>query len=474
MPRSVLRASIAESSHYSSSSAERESSVALIPLKRLRKLVSKEMASLIGEAAFVFLLRASGAILVYLTQVLFARWLGATELGSYVLALSWLLILSYIASVGFPFTALRFVPQDMVTGQHGRVRGFVRRGRQIVGLGGLAISGIASATVLLLDHLFSVSNKLPLLAAFMCVPMLAFMLLHQEIARAFSKVVVAFTPNWILRHLLVLLGVWALLNYGGTTLSATGVLLLTAAVLAPLALWQYLAVDRLLRTQVSDAKREYDTPQWLRMALPLLPVFLFTSNFQEINIVVAGGFLTKDQIAIYNAGLRTANLIAFVLYAVNTAVLPRLSEFHGRRDKVSMQRLVARATLLRSGAALAGFLGLIVIGKQVLGLFGPDFAPGYVPLLILAFAQLVIGAAGPVSQLLIVTGHQDDCLRVFSAAIAATVLLNPLFIWQFGMNGAAIATLLVTLGWNSWLQVLVMRRLGIRASIFAAARVLRN
>ncbi|MGH8603020.1 MAG: hypothetical protein ACREXR_09705, partial [Gammaproteobacteria bacterium] len=138
----------------------------MTPLKSLRKLVAKEMASLLGEAAFIFLLRASGAILVYFTQVLFARWLGATELGSYVLALSWLLILSYVASFGFPFTALRFVPQDMVNRQYGRVRGFVRRGRQIVGLGGLAVSGIASATVLLVDHLFSVSNKLPLLAAF--------------------------------------------------------------------------------------------------------------------------------------------------------------------------------------------------------------------------------------------------------------------------------------------------------------------
>ena len=87
-------------------------------------------------------------------------------------------------------------------------------------------------------------------------------------------------------------------------------------------------------------------------------------------------------------------------------------------------------------------------------------------MMILAAAQLLRSAAGPVMSLMAVTGHQDSCLIVFASALVAAVILAFLLVPLFGIEGAAITVLIVTLGWSVWLHRLVVSHLGIRPSIF--------
>ena len=102
----------------------------------------------------------------------------------------------------------------------------------------------------------------------------------------------------------------------------------------------------------------------------------------------------------------------------------------------------------------------------MLGLFGDEFVAGYEIMMILAVTQLVRSAAGPVLSLMSVTGHQDSCLIVFASALVAAVVLVFALVPVFGIQGAAVTVLLVTLGWSLWLHHLVVSQLGIRPSIF--------
>jgi O-antigen/teichoic acid export membrane protein len=114
--------------------------------------------------------------------------------------------------------------------------------------------------------------------------------------------------------------------------------------------------------------------------------------------------------------------------------------------------------------AAAAILGLA--GREVLGLFGEEFTPGYPILMILALAQLVQAGVGPVTRLISLSGHQDRTILVFAVALVVAVVLVMILVPLFGIRGAAIATLLDTVLWVFWMRYLVIRRLNIRPTVF--------
>ena len=62
-------------------------------------------------AGTAFLIRVASAALVYLTQVLFARWMGSFEFGIYVYVWTWVLLLGGLVDLGLATAAQRFIPE---------------------------------------------------------------------------------------------------------------------------------------------------------------------------------------------------------------------------------------------------------------------------------------------------------------------------------------------------------------------------
>jgi O-antigen/teichoic acid export membrane protein len=135
---------------------------------------------------------------------------------------------------------------------------------------------------------------------------------------------------------------------------------------------------------------------------------------------------------------------------------------------------VARSTQLKFWSALVAVLVLAVMGEHILALFGEEFVGGYGPLMIFALALLLRAAVGPATLLLHITGHQDRCIIVYACALVASLVLNFLLVPRFGMNGAAMAMLLVTGFWTVWLRIVVMRLISVQPSIFSFRAALRS
>ena len=90
-----------------------------------------------------------------------------------------------------------------------------------------------------------------------------------------------------------------------------------------------------------------------------------------------------------------------------------------------------------------------------------------VTLVILAASQVVSAVFGPTARILSVTGFQDKCLVVFVLSLVAMVVLHPILIRPFGVNGAALSVFIVVFLQSVWLYALVLRHLGIHAWAFA-------
>ena len=92
-------------------------------------------------------------------------------------------------------------------------------------------------------------------------------------------------------------------------------------------------------------------------------------------------------------------------------------------------------------------LGLAV--ALVLSLFGAEFTAASTALLILIAGQLVNAVTGPCNLLLSMTGHQATTARIMAGAVGVNLALNLALIPRFGIEGAAVATMLSTLTYCS-------------------------
>ena len=83
-------------------------------------------------AGAAFVIRVAGAAVIYLSQILLARWMGSFEFGTYVYAWTWLLLVGDIIHLGLPLTAQRSIPEYTQRNQLDRLRGFLRASRWLV------------------------------------------------------------------------------------------------------------------------------------------------------------------------------------------------------------------------------------------------------------------------------------------------------------------------------------------------------
>lgn len=423
------------------------------------------VSSLVRGSAFIFACRLAGAALTFGSQVLLARWMGAAELGAYVIAFSWCILLGALAAGGLPAAAVRFVPVALAQAQPGTALGFYRRGRLVVLGTALALGLLSALGLLVAGPAVPPAYRLPLMLGLAAAPMLALITFFGAIANAFSWLLQSFLPGNVLRPAAFLAAIWVAVLLGAR-LDATLAMQLQLAAALVVMLGTAFALHRRVATAVGTALPHYETRRWMRTAAPLLGVSIFTGYLPEITVVLVGLWLPSDGVAIFQVSYRIALLIGFGLYAVDAFTAPEVARLVAVTDRDNLQRMVNRATRLRFWPALAAVAVLAVAGRPVLGIFGEEFTAGYVALVILAAAQLAQAAVGPVMRLMSVSGHEDACLKVSLGSLAALVPLVMLLTPRFGANGAALAAFLDVLLWSLWMRWLVARHLGVRPAIF--------
>lgn len=421
------------------------------------------LLKLFSGPAFIFACRMTGAGVTFLTQVLLARWMGASELGVYVLAFSWLTILSTLAVAGLNGSAMRFVGQPLADGNFGAIRGFLRRARQVsVGLSLLVMVGMTG--LVLGGQIGEPADRTVYLLAVVALPLYALIVLYAGFANAFAWFGASFTPNNVYRpvaFVLIVAALWLL----GQQLDATIVMAVHAVVIAIIGLAVLAWCERAMNRRLPETEPSYDTRLWIRTSIPIMFLILFNTYFPAYTVIVAGSLITSADIAIYNSAFRVALLISFGVMAIDAFFAPQLMRLYAVGDQDGLRRLASRTTRMRFLIALVGVAGFAVLGEWILGFFGEEFVRGYWVLLILGLTQLVQAAAGPAARLLSMTGHQDQGLYISVASLALSAALIWALTVGWGVTGTAVAALVAITLWSGAMRYVVAKELGLRRSL---------
>jgi len=422
-------------------------------------------ADLLRPAGWTFGIQVLGAGFGYGVHVLMGRWLGAGVYGGYVLAMGWAVLLSRFSGLGLPTAVLRLIPEYETNEQYGRLRGLLRGSRGLVfGAGILASLGLT--LFLLTTSVFSSDQRPALLVGVWIAPILALVSLETEILRAQRRVVWAYLPPRLLRPLLFIAGLWIV---AASVLSATApsILGLLGGILGVILAVQYVGTRRELPSEIHSTSPTYTPRAWLNIAGPLFFVKGFVMAITKTDIFVIGALLDTESVGIYGAALQTARAVTFVGAAMDSIASSAVTRLHTQGDTEGLQALVGRLAHAYFWPTLALAIGITGASPFILGLFGPDFVAGRPQLMVLMGGLLANAATGCQGYLLMLTGHQRACAWVYGGALILNLVLNIAGVFLLGVFGAALATATSMVAWNVVMYVLVRRRIGVDATIFA-------
>jgi O-antigen/teichoic acid export membrane protein len=416
-------------------------------------------------AGGAFLIRVASAGIIYVSQVLLARWMGRFEFGIYVYAWTWVGFLGMLSPLGVAYSAQRFIPEYRTRGDLDGLRGFLSGSRWLcLGLGiatGTAVAGV----VLVLGNRISAYYMVPFLLVSLTLPIFTLSSLQDSTARAFNWIDLALVPGYIAHPLTVIVvtgGFWL----AGSTVSAVTTLATACAAFWVVVVVQMVLLDRRLHGAVTTGARRYEPRYWLETALPLFVVDSFFILLTYVDTLVLQAFVGPADIAVYYAATKTLALVNFIYFAVSAACAHRFSEYHvaGERDKLAA--FLAEAIRWTFWPSLALAAVMLALGKPILMLFGPGFADGYHLIAIMSVGLVARSAVGPAERLLNMIGQQKICAAIYACAFAVNLVLCLVLIPHLGLTGAAIATSTAVLVESALLFVVTKRRLGLHVFIW--------
>ena len=389
-------------------------------------------------ATAAFLIRVASAALLYVSQVLFARWMGSFEFGVYVYVWTWVLLLGGLIDLGIATGAQRFIPEYTGTDRLAMLRGFLTGSRWLVLAMATAWAGLAALGVWVFSAQLQAYEIMPLFIACAGLPLFTLGRLQDGIARSYDWINLALMPPYVIRSLLLIVAMGAAYALKLPTDAATAMLAAVATTWVTV-IGQTLVMNARLNKKVAPGPRAYATGTWLAASLPIFMVEGFYLLLTHTDVLLLRAYRSPDEVAVYYAAAKTLALVAFVSFSVSAATAHKFSEYHVAGNKAALSDFLADAIKWTFWPSLAATVVILALGKPILWLFGPRFVDGYILMFILAIGPLARATVGPVERLLNMVGEQRACAVVYASAFAVNIALCVVLIPPFGVAGAACA-----------------------------------
>ncbi|WP_247217625.1 lipopolysaccharide biosynthesis protein [Shinella oryzae] len=406
----------------------------------LRVLASDDPRTLAQRMALVaFAIRVASAAIAFLTQIVLARLMGEFEYGIFVFVWALVVIIGDMSCLGFHTTVVRFLPGYAGRNAHAEIRGLTSTARTFAMLSSSAIAAVGLLLLWLLRDSVTGYYVVPLFIGFFCMPMIALGDVLESTARAHSWAVVALSPTYIARPLLILVFMVLAVTYGAPHTALTAMAAALAATYLTTVVQFFNIVHRLGKRYVAGPRRT-EFSLWLKAALPIFLIEGFGFLLTNSDVIVVGLFLDPESVAIYFAAAKTMALVHFVFFSVKAAAAPRFSALFSSGDRVALATFAGETVRWSFWPSLGVGLTVLALGHLLLSLFGPAFTAGWSLMFILFSGIMAKALVGPGEVLLTMSGEQKLCVMVYAAALAANITFNVTLIPLFGITGAAVAT----------------------------------
>ena len=422
------------------------------------------------NALIAFMIRVVSAAIAFVSQVVMARMMGQHEYGIFVFVWVLVILIGNFSCLGFHSAQIRFLPQFEAVNDVERIRGLTATARIFALFSSTGVLVIGAIALHFLGGLIESYYVMPLFIALFILPMIALGDTMEGTARANSWAVVALSPTYIIRPVLILVfmlgAVWM-----GAAKSAETALVASLAAAYVTTIGQFFNITRRLHRRFEKGPARVEFVPWFKVAVPIFFIEGFIFLLTNSDTVVTGLFLAPAEVAVYFAASKTMALVQFVYFSVKAATAPHFSALYAADDRDTLAKFSGQSVRWVFWPSLIVGLTALLLGDFLLGMFGEGFTAGYSVMVILFLGIMCKASVGPGEVLLTMAGEQSLCVKLYVVALAANIGLNVMLIPLYGIQGAAYAAALAMLVEAILLHVAVRRRLGI--TLFAFARPVR-
>lgn len=216
----------------------------------------------------------------------------------------------------------------------------------------------------------------------------------------------------------------------------------------------------------------------LRLRSPKLSSFDVLKNFTPILkyatlIIIAGSVATLlldldkfmigkyvliEQVAYYSVAIYIATVIGVPARSMSQITYPMVAKMLNERRQLEMKDLYQKSSLTL--LVISGLLFLLIVCniKSLYLLIDSAYAVGLYVVLIISASKLLDNCLGVNNAIVFYSDYYRIVLVIGIIAVFAAVILNLVFIPLYGINGAAVATFIATVGYSIAKLIVVFQK----------------
>ena len=396
---------------------------------------TEQMKKFTFDVGWVLTSSAIPLLIGFIVRPLLARWLGASGLGLYSIALVIYGMGMLVANFGISQSIIKYVAEDK--DNKDKLHQITTSGFISSIIFGIIVGGLLYALSGTLAGFFAMpelTGLLPILVfAFPFASLLSSLLGLFNGLRQMKTYALLF----VMRSSLMSLFVISFVGLGfGVKGAIFGVLLsdIGASIFGLYLSRHYLHLN--LQGYIQNTKK------LLSFGGQMFGANATNVILNQIDIILIGYFLVATDVGYYSAAIAIASLFTIIPSAIQKITFPTTSEFWSKNNYQALNTMIDKSMKYSTCILLFVGLGTGFFAKEIMGfVFGPEFICAALPLCVLLIARVIRGGTTvPIGAVIPAIGRPDINLKIEIICAGMNVGLNILFIPRFGILGAAIAT----------------------------------
>jgi O-antigen/teichoic acid export membrane protein len=400
----------------------------------------------IKAASRIFSMQVVGLGCGFLIHFVLASHLSPSEFGIYSFVFSAATIGALLGNFGFQASAVRIIPQIIEEEDKQQMKKFVLFSSLWV----FVLSGVVGLISYFVLNNFVLGDEYPksaLLVLTGLTPLVGLMKLNSGILKGFKKGALAVGYENSFRDIAFFLVIAAMIFMGFTFTESTLPLLLLLGIITLFFIvswayiWQFVdSYSYSPSNTPSQSDVSYKT--WLSLSMPMMFVISVQFLILRSDIFMLGLLTTTVDVGVYSAGSKLAQAATLAMVALNIIFSPRASELFQKQNYKGLRRLYFKTLKYQALLSLFFIVVLAILAPYILAVLGEGYTNALPVIYVLLTGYALNALWGPIPFLMIMTKYEMQAMWLTFGAAILNIVLNIIFINQYGILGAAIATVI--------------------------------
>lgn len=182
----------------------------------------------------------------------------------------------------------------------------------------------------------------------------------------------------------------------------------------------------------------------------------------EIDMFMIGKMVPIENVAFYAVAIYIATVIAVPSRAMHQITYPLTAKLLNAKDHIALEDLYKKSSLTLFIVSGLIFLLILCNIKQLYLMLDPNYAKGLYVVLLISLAKLLDNIMGNNNAIIYNSDYYRLVLVLGVGMVILAVALNTIFIPWLGINGAAIATFIASVGYCGAKIFVVYKKFGLQ------------